>query len=166
MKLIGTVNCEKSDKGLTLLTIRNLTIPLRGIADEFAGQRVCVCGEPRWAADIGSYFRVTGCWVTTDPDQNAVDVEGTIINIYPERKNNRNRRSACILLQQSRAPSSTVLVTALSSNVDDMQPDNLSIGMRIRIGGYISFHGKGLHILYMRTLNKEGNKNVGQVQKP
>lgn len=164
MKLIGTVSEKRNDKELLTLTIRGLPIPVRGLSDAYAGQRVCVAGEPRWAADIGSYFRVIACWSTDDPDQNAVEVEGTIINIYPERKNKRNRRSACIILQQSRAPSSTVLVTALSSNVDILQPDNLSIGMRIRVGGYISFHGKGLHVLYMRTISKEGEKDARQVQ--
>lgn len=160
MKLIGTVSTEKTDKGLSLLTIHNLPIPLRGLADQYAGQRMCVSGEPWWAPNIGSYFRVAEYWPSTEPDRNAVEVEGTITRIYPERKNTRNRRSACILLQQSGAPSSTVLVTALSSNVDILQPDNLSIGMRIRIGGYISFHGKGLHVLYMRTIHKEGKENA------
>lgn len=61
----------------------------------------------------------------------------------------------------ARAPSSTVLVTALSSNIDDLHPDNLSIGMQIRIGGYISFHGKGLHVLYMRTLREGGIEDAG-----
>lgn len=164
MKLIGTVSEERNEKGLYLFTIRGLAIPLRGLQDKHAGQRVCVLGEPRWTTDVGSYFRVKESWPTTEPDLNAVEVGGTIINIYPERKNNRNRRSACVLLRQSRAPSSTVLVTALSSNVDILQPDNLSIGMRIRIGGYISYHGKGLHVLYMRTLEKEGEENAREVQ--
>ena len=166
MKLVGTVSTERNSNGLYTLSAHNLPIPLTGIPEGRAGQRVCVVGKPRWSTDKGSYFKVSKCWHTTKPDKNSVIVEGTIIGIYPERKNSRNRRSACLLLRQSRAPSSTVLVTALSSNIDVLQINNLSIGMRIRIGGYISFHGKGLHVLYMRTLSKEGVGDARQVQEP
>lgn len=160
MKLVGMVSKEKNSNGLYTLTIHGLPIPLRGISDAHAGQRTCVIGKPRWSSDKGSYFKVSKCWDTNKPDKNSVEVEGTIVALYPERKNERNRRSACLLLQQGRAPSSTVLVTALSSNIDLLQPGNLSIGMRIRVGGYISFHGKGLHILYMRTVSKEGKEDA------
>lgn len=160
MKLIGTVSSGRNATGLYTLMMHNLSIPLSGISDAHAGTRVCVVGKPRWSTEKGSYFRVSKCWRTSKPDKNSVEVEGTIIGIYSERKNKRNRRSACVLLRQSRAPSSTVLVTALSSNVDILQPGNLSIGERIRIGGYISFHGKGLHVLYMRTLSKEDMKDA------
>lgn len=161
MKLVGTVSECRNDKGLYTLTIRGLPIPISGISDAHAGLRTCVVGKPRWSSDKGSYFKVAKCWTTDKPDKNSVEVEGTIITIYPERKNERNRRSACLLVRQSRAPSSTVLVTALSSNIDDLHPDNLSIGMQIRIGGYISFHGKGLHVLYTRTLREGGIEDAG-----
>lgn len=160
MKLIGTVSSERNATGLYTLMMHNLSIPLSGISDAHAGTRVCVVGKPRWSTEKGSYFKVSKCWRTNKPDKNSVEVEGTIVGIYSERKNKRNRRSACVLLRQSRAPSSTVLVTALSSNIDILQHSNLSIGERIRVGGYISFHGKGLHVLYMRTLSKEDVKDA------
>lgn len=160
MKLIGTVSERRNEDNLYTLVIRGLPIPVRGVYPVYAGQRVCVVGKPRWSSDKGSYFKVCKCWHTNKPDKNSVEVEGTIVGLYPERKNGRNRRSVCMLLRQSRELSSTVLVTALSSNVDILQASNLSIGMRIRVGGYISYHGKGLHVLYMRTLSKEGGENV------
>ena len=160
MKLIGTVSSGRNATGLYTLMMHNLSIPLSGISDAHAGTRVCVVGKPRWSTEKGSYFKVSKCLRTNKPDKNSVEVEGTIVDIYSERKNKRNRRSACVLLRQSRAPSSTVLVTALSSNIDILQPSNLSIGERIRVGGYISFHGKGLHVLYMRTLSKEDVKDA------
>lgn len=160
MKLVGTVSEARNSQGLYMLTLHGLPIPLSGISDAHAGKRTCVVGRPKWSSDKGSYFKVSKCWSTDKPDKNSVEVEGTIVALYPERKNERNRRSACMLLRQSRAPSSTVLVTALSSNVDVLQPGNLSIGMRIRVGGYISFHGRGLHVLYMRTVSKGGNEDA------
>ena len=93
MKLVGTVSECRNDKGLYTLTIRGLPIPISGISDAHAGLRTCVVGKPRWSSDKGSYFKVAKCWTTDKPDKNSVEVEGTIIAIYPERKNERNRRS-------------------------------------------------------------------------
>lgn len=104
--------------------------------------------------------------LSTKPDKNFVTVEGTVTAIFPERINARNRRSVCLLLQQTDRVSSTVLVTALSSNVDALHVDTLTIGTHIRISGYISYHGRGLHVLYMRTLDKEENANAGQIPEP
>lgn len=155
MKLIGTVSKEKNEKGYYTMEIRGLTIPMKGVAAGHAGQRTCVRGKPAWSADKGSYFRVLYAGPTDKPDSNAVEVEGTITRIYPECKNARNRRSVCVILQQSRDKHSTVLVTALSSHIEDLQPDTLEVGQRLRVRGYISYHGKGLHILYAKTLRLE-----------
>lgn len=161
MRLIGTVSETKTENGMYLLTVKKLPVPLRGLHDRFAGKRVLVVGAPKWSRMFGSYFGVIDCSVSDEPDHNDVEVEGMIVHIFPERKNGRNRRSACLMLQQGLSSTSTVLITALSSNVDVLQPDNLSIGTRIRVGGYISYHGKGLHVLYMKTLYKEESKHAG-----
>lgn len=79
MKLVGTVSECRNDKGLYILTIRGLPIPISGISDAHAGLRTCVVGKPRWSSDKGSYFKVAKCWTTDKPDKNSVEVEGTIM---------------------------------------------------------------------------------------
>lgn len=104
MKLIGTVSSGRNATGLYTLMMHNLSIPLSGISDAHAGTRVCVVGKPRWSTEKGSYFKVSKCWRTNKPDKNSVEVEGTIVDIYSERKNKRNRRSACVLLASYEKP--------------------------------------------------------------
>lgn len=103
MKLVGMVSKEKNSNGLYTLTIHGLPIPLRGVSDAHAGQRTCVIGKPRWSSDKGSYFKVSKCWDTNKPDKNSVEVEGTIVALYPERKMREiGARPACFCNKEGR----------------------------------------------------------------
>lgn len=159
MKLYGTLKGPADSKGSYQLVIRGLPIPVRGDIEKYVGSRVCIFGQPFWK-DGQSYLQVESCDFSTHPDIGPAIVTGKVIRIFPERTNARGRRSACVLLQRTEDPSSTVLVTALSSNVDKLDLDNLSIGEKMRVGGYISAHSSGLHVLLTEQLYKKGaNEN-------
>jgi len=161
MKVIGTMSDGANANGVFTLYTKGNSIPVVGVSESFLGKRVAIRGAPAWNDTTGtSYFRVDECVETTEGDSNTVEVSGVILGIMPEKKNARNRRSACLLIRQSETFASTVLVTALSANVDLMDTDNLSVGDRISIGGYICYHGKGLHVLYVKTIAKGGEKNA------
>lgn len=154
MKLVGTISEAKNEKGFYTLRVRGLEVPLRGIAGGHAGKRTYVKGAPVWNPEKGSYFRVKDAFDSTAEDSNTVEVEGVITRVYPECKNARNRRSVCFILRQSRDKSSTVLVTALSGRIEALQPASLQVGERIRVRGYLSYHGLGLHIIYSQTVKR------------
>lgn len=162
MQLIGTVSEVPNDKGIYSLEVRKLRIPIRCISAKHAGKRVQVSGEPRWSKSKGSYFRVNTCVQSEKQDKNDVVVKGTIIRIMPEKVNARGQRSACIVVQQRKEAGTSVLVTALSSKVDDLNVDNLVVGDHIRLSGYMTYHSKGLHVLYRRTLREEISKKQEQ----
>lgn len=165
MKLIGQLKGEPDTTGCYALVLRDLSIPVRGSLERFKDARVHVEGELVWSG-CGSYFHALHCHRTGEPDRNIVRVKGTVVDIFPERLNARNRRSACLIVQQTDDPESSVLVTALSNNVDTMFAHNPTIGAWVDIVGYVATHRKGLHVLFAKYATERGENHVRKVQKP
>lgn len=154
MRLIGTVSPEPKQDGSYVLYSREREIPLRHLYPWYAGKRVAIFGMPMWSKELGSYFKVFACKRSTLADANDVVIAGKIVGIMPEIKNSRNRRSACLLVEQENKKNATVLITALASKVDELDIRHLSQGDFIRISGYITSNKKGLHVIYQHTLKE------------
>ena len=162
MKLVGTICEGKNNDGLSRIRVFNQELPVMHVRDNFVGKRVVVNGSIKWNDGLGAYVDARECVETDNPDCNKVVVSGVIVSILPEIKNARNKRSACIILKQRAARK--VLVTALSSNVDKLDVGNLSIGSAICVGGYISYHNRGLHVVYSGTLQRREPEVVQQAE--
>lgn len=151
MHIIGVLSGAQAPNGTWTLKCGRKRIPVVGNLEEFRAQRVRLEGQLSLSRAVGSYFRVYACALTTETDCNLVQVSGVITGVLPEIMNSRGVRSACIFIRQTDSHGSTVLVTALSSSIDVLDPNTLIVGDSISVSGYISSHRKGLHVLYVGT---------------
>lgn len=149
MEIIGKVTST------TTFETRGNTISIFGVPEELVGNRVRLDGLLRCSNKKGAYYRVIGWSYTDEPDNNKVIVSGIITRIYQPWENPHGKKTACILLQQNDKGNSVVKVTAVDSKIDELGLDNLSIGQEIRLSGYITYHKRGLHVLYVESLGKE-----------
>lgn len=152
MVITGTV------KSTSTFETRGNLISISGVPEEIVGQRVKLEGILRCSNKKGAYFRAIG-WEKTDaPDSNRVVVSGTVTQIYQPWDNPHGKRTACILLKQTEQPTSVVKVTAVDSKIEELGLGDLSVGQYLRLSGYITYHKRGLHVLYVESVREEGEQ--------
>lgn len=147
ISIIGTVASQKK------LTVFNYPISISRVPAELVGRRLRCSGYLRYDRNKGAYFQVCQWEDTEEPDSNFVTVEGTIITILPP-KVKRGQERACLILERNGKECTRVLITLVSSHIQAVDFNNLSLGQYVRLSGYINYHRRGLHVLFAR---KEGN---------
>lgn len=125
-------------------------IKVQGIPDECVGQRLEVTGRLMFKRDSYAYLKASTFHTTGDPDRNTVTVSGTVSGVLTPKPHTRYGKTACVLLHQTPSSTSKVLVTIPQHSFPLLDVSDLSIGEKLTVTGYLGYHTRGLHILFLR----------------
>lgn len=140
--LVGTL--QASDK----LEIFGHSIAISPLSRRIVGQRLKTEGYICYSDKDGAYFQITKYSPTEKPDSNVCVIEGAVLGVLEPRKHPAHGTTGCIVLRQTKAMNSRVLVTVAGKYINEFDLGNLSTGERLRIRGYVNYHSKGLHVTY------------------
>lgn len=140
--VVGTASSEDT------LTVFGHPIAVHHLPKKKAGKRVKVTGELLFTHDAGAFLQIRNWEETDEPDCNEVVVSGTVMGILPPVEREGGKRSACVILRQNDSNSSRMLLTVIGSRIEEVGIGNLSTGQQLKVRGYITYHKRGLHVLY------------------
>lgn len=133
-----------------ILKVFDNRLPIVDISKSVLGKRIEVEGYLKYKEESGSFIKTTKYHVTDSQDKNSCIVSGSVVGVLEEKPHPTHGRSACIIIKQSDARDSKVLVTVTGPKIDEVGVDNLSIGQNLTIKGFVTYHSKGLHVTYCR----------------
>ena len=142
----------------TLTSIRELTvfghpIQVRNAPPNMVGKRVKLTGNLRFGRLAGAYFQVSKCNETEDPDDTGCVVSGRITSIMEIKPHPRYGESACVIIQQGESDDTKVLISFTSPRSVEAAFDSLVVGQTITVGGYVNYHKRGLHVLFVKYVD-------------
>ena len=114
------------------------------------GKRVEVDGVLCYHKDTGAYLNITKQTPTIMRDSNYVEIEGEVLGVIRPRASQRHGQTACLIMRHNRRPSSKFMVTVPEARFDALDLDGVVAGQFLRIAGFLCYHSKGLHILFLR----------------
>lgn len=130
-------------------------ISVSRVPPKLVGQRVEISGYLRFTSKEGAYLQALNTISTTRPDLNRVTVQGTVLGVLTPKEHPRHGKSACVVMQQNESITSKLLVTVPGHLFSELDVSNLSAGTRLCVTGYLGYHSKGLHVLFVRKEEME-----------